>query len=1771
MDPALRELMREDGGPDDEVAVILRLRSPDRLPAGVRVVASFGDVVTARLLRSDIARVWGDADSLSVKASHHYHPEVEPSEADAEPEAANDDRRPPGLGPTGRGVVIGVVDWGCDFGHPDLRHADGTTRLLGLWDQRPSADPAPAPYGYGRAFGPADLDRALAEPDPYAALRYHPADFDAGLGAHGTHTMSIAAGNGRGGGPSGIAPEAACAFVNLGRREGPDVVPLGSSVELLEALDYLVGIAGDRPLVCNLSLGRQAGEHTGCTLVERAMDHLLSSRSGTAVTQSGGNYYARRAHGAWQVHAGDRRRFAVEVDPADRTPNEVDIWYSGRDRFTVGLASRDLDLSAAVPLGESATLEHEGDEIARVYHRARDPNNGDNQCSIVCQPYAAAPVWDIALTADDVVDGRVHAWIERDSGCRTCQSKLPTAEADPRTTTGTIANGYRTLVVGAADVHGRQPKIAAFSSCGPTRDGRQKPDLVAAGHMVLGARSHAAGPTRHGLYVRMSGSSMAAPAVAGTVALLFQQHGRLPIADVRRAVLAGCTPLPDTEDPRRTGAGLLSVAAALEAATDVAAEREEVAVHDEADDAIERPPPEGEAEADASWEVAPDSPAGVRVAVVGAGLSGLMAASRLAEARFAVTLFEASDRVGGRVWTRSDVVKGKVVEAGAELIGTNHPLWTRLADAHGLKLRKVTREEDYARRRRRVRFRLGDRDLTPGEMEAITKRLGPVLDRIGEEARPIDRLQPWTAPRAADWDGLSVARRLRQRDMFGPDPEPGARLALRYLEFVVANDQCAPTSAQSYLGLLAAVSAHRVGDNMRGYWKHTEACRCAGGNQQLATRLAGPVRRVLLSSPVDSIQLSPEKARVAFSHERTCTYEDFDYVILATPPRVWPTVLSDPPFRPQDYTVADGPAVKHLSAFDTDFWERAKQAPAALWDRLGSVWESTDGQGSEGPFGLSVYSGGPIVPSPSAYPELMESLFRGYRQHVRRQLLIDWPGMAWCKTGYSVPAPGQVTTVSRNLSRPFQGRLFFAGEQASPGFFGYMEGALDAGLRAAGQVAVAARRAATVPPTRTADAHEAALASAAVDTSPPPADWAEAAACVPAPEPEPAGGAPHPVVRKGSRRPAVGYAQQCLNEFLARHQAGTAGCPPATSEVTAFTTRALAAMRAGGQLPLVVDCRFGDGTERGVRVLQACFGLDRDGVVGKDTWPVLKRFDPRAPAVGTRFRVLLDTRRDGTLVAAGPGWRWGAAGHGAVVLVNNDDDGTTGRPDNEDAVIDPGDDASELASLVIESTPPAPFGTLIELEASEPASLRIFGATGPGASEIIGPATGARHRFVTTFWSRHELRMEAMRYPAGGFGGEVTLTLRATVPLQPPEIHTVAVRIAPWIMPSHLDRAETVYVVDAGSHNDRFRTELRTLVTAAGCALDEIASSDIWAQDCMEFGFASVPGKTLRTVLRVPRSRPLRIATRALLAKDLGYAEVGSLAPETDFDAAGNLETSPPVTVRGKRYPFGRIYYGPGHPGDEIDGMLRDFLAGQTVQRPFEVDTSWLTVGHVDEVISFVPAPGRPGFRLLLASARRAYAMLDRLARSDGTARMLVGRSVPTKDGPVPPLVDVERSVTEFLALRDDFNPGVRATYAGLGVTHHSTTLRRYNEDCQAHIDGMRAVLTAELGLGAADIVEIPSIFMPNPKTPPLADALVPGMVNMLVINGHCIVPKPFGPIVSGVDRFEEDVRHQLTPLGLTVSFLDCWEEYHVNLGEVHCATNTLRQRGPAAWWEFEP
>ncbi len=266
MDPALWNVV-EAGRAADVVAVLLRLREGAAAPAGVRVVTRFGGVVTARGERGTILELRRHPDVISVKAARELRPDPAiVAHAEGRRPQSRDRRNPFGdtAGPTGKGVVVGIVDWGIDFTHPNLLNAGGRTRIEAIWDQRPGLAAGVSPYRYGRALTRREIDAALGAPDPFAALGYDPLDADVdGNGTHGTHVADILAGRPRVG-RGGVAPGATIVFVHLATEvTGPRSI--GNSVSLLEAIDFISRQAGERPCVINMSLGSHAGPHDGTT------------------------------------------------------------------------------------------------------------------------------------------------------------------------------------------------------------------------------------------------------------------------------------------------------------------------------------------------------------------------------------------------------------------------------------------------------------------------------------------------------------------------------------------------------------------------------------------------------------------------------------------------------------------------------------------------------------------------------------------------------------------------------------------------------------------------------------------------------------------------------------------------------------------------------------------------------------------------------------------------------------------------------------------------------------------------------------------------------------------------------------------------------------------------------------------------------------------------------------------------------------------------------------------------------------------------------------------------------------------------------------------------------------------------------------------------------------------------------------------------------------------------------------------------------------------
>lgn len=563
MDPGLEELILNQEG-EHQVEAIIKLKPGSLPPEQVQIVTRFGDIATCRLACRDIEAVWSEEVVVSLKAPRTLSIDPEPLMEDLfqEENFSSAYQRRPSISPTGQGVVVALADWGIDFTHPNFLNADGSTRFLALWDQSANLDESAANYGYGRIYFKEEINAALQSDSPFDVLDYHPATGDPlENGAHGTHVLDIAAGNGAVG-QTGIAPEADLVAVHLSSGKVSGLSSLGDSVSILEAIHFMDHVAGQKPLVINLSVGKHGGSHQGNSLVEQGMDNFLREKLDRCIVQSTGNYYTAKAHSSGRLQQGESKTLIWKVDTYDATPNELEIWYPQTDVFSLSLKNPDNQELFTAELGKITNLRQNGERVGRIYHRANEPNTGDHHINIFLYNNSATGPWELTLTGKKIENGQFHSWIERDAFCRGCQSKFDEADVDANYTTGTICNGFETIAVGAYNPHVSDFKIASFSSAGPTADGRQKPNLVAPGLAIEAAKSAALGEVRSaGELTVKSGTSMAAPHVTGAVALIMAaSEVSLKTEEVRNKLQSGVKKEPIHSELNRLGEGVLDIA-----------------------------------------------------------------------------------------------------------------------------------------------------------------------------------------------------------------------------------------------------------------------------------------------------------------------------------------------------------------------------------------------------------------------------------------------------------------------------------------------------------------------------------------------------------------------------------------------------------------------------------------------------------------------------------------------------------------------------------------------------------------------------------------------------------------------------------------------------------------------------------------------------------------------------------------------------------------------------------------------------------------------------------------------------------------------------------------------------------------------------------------------------------------------------------------------------------------------------------------------------------
>lgn len=479
-----------------------------------------GYIVTGRVPVKRIEAIRAQSCVLSLKAAQTVRPALE---ATIEETQVRADLLPARTEPRGgQGVVIGIIDFGCDFAHENFRTADGKTRIEAIWHQAGAMGPD-SPFGYGRLHRRAEIDDALQTANPYVTLNYGPQkDTAQSRGTHGTHVMDIGAGNGRGSGVPGCAPEATIIFVDLSADdipwEGTEAVgkSFGDSVRLLEALKFVFNEAGDRPCVVNLSLGTNGGPHDGTTPVEQGMDVLLREKENRSIVIAASNSFADGIHAGGTAPAGGSADLHW-MQTRDYEPAELEIWLPGSAQAAVELLAPDGSSVGTIEPGDSRQFGEQNQILVFIANRLNEPNNRDNSIGIFLAGTFEAGQWTVRLHARGTGDVPYQAWIERYDFA---QSSF-TEPHDNSSTLGSISCGRETIVVGSYDAHKPARPISWFSSAGPTRDNRQKPEVSAPGQDVIAAWSRTTNQR-----TRKSGTSMASPAVAGLIALMYAEAAR---------------------------------------------------------------------------------------------------------------------------------------------------------------------------------------------------------------------------------------------------------------------------------------------------------------------------------------------------------------------------------------------------------------------------------------------------------------------------------------------------------------------------------------------------------------------------------------------------------------------------------------------------------------------------------------------------------------------------------------------------------------------------------------------------------------------------------------------------------------------------------------------------------------------------------------------------------------------------------------------------------------------------------------------------------------------------------------------------------------------------------------------------------------------------------------------------------------------------------------------------------------------------------------------
>lgn len=401
---------------------------------------------------------------------------------------------------TGRGVVLGFLDTGIRYEETVFRNSDGSTRILGIWDQNVNDGPLPEGLLYGTEYTREVINAALQSDNPGEIVGGYDEN------GHGTAVASVAAGSAISGGLRflGAAPDADIAVVKLRQAKPflrefymiPEGVPAYSESDIIAAVRYLESYAISlvKPLVICIALGSNMGDHEGHSILAGYLNTIATRRSRAVVLCSGNEGNSAHHYVGYTTEGLIETTDNVEIRVGEERGFVVELWGNIPASHAISIRSPGGEITDRVDFKARETREfsfvYEETKI-RVDHVLVEQGSGEEL--IFFRFVDPTPgVWTIQVTVmggNNQQDGSFHMWLPITAFLQTETYFL---RPSPYTTITEPGNARE--VITTTYYQDANNSFFGESGRGFTRENSKKPDLCTPGvniDTILGKRTGA--------------------------------------------------------------------------------------------------------------------------------------------------------------------------------------------------------------------------------------------------------------------------------------------------------------------------------------------------------------------------------------------------------------------------------------------------------------------------------------------------------------------------------------------------------------------------------------------------------------------------------------------------------------------------------------------------------------------------------------------------------------------------------------------------------------------------------------------------------------------------------------------------------------------------------------------------------------------------------------------------------------------------------------------------------------------------------------------------------------------------------------------------------------------------------------------------------------------------------------------------------------------------------------------------------------------------------